>query len=324
MAIGVEIGLKDSGFSSAMRAINAELKATDTYVSNVDKSINQLGKSEDALKNKIDALANKQEVLNKRFDLQADRLKQGKDKVEEYKTALQNLDRTSETYEADAKKLTDAIEKQESANNRLATEMKTTQEQIKQVEHASKSCETEIADLGNAMDDAGEDANTMEENLDTLTKMTIAEAFREYADAIADFGKKGLEIFGSLIESGAEYSAETAQMEMVYGNLGSATQKAIDQQAKLGSQFALTERQTKSATVELSSYYKAMGYTDEEIANMLPSITQLVADMSAFADVPFDDALGDFKSALMGKLLPLFVVIRIENRTKSVEVFYQR
>ena len=41
--------------------------------------------------------------------------------------------------------------------------------------------------------------------------------------------------------------------------------------------------------------------TSDESAKLSGKTMSLVADLGAVADVPFDEALGDFKSALMGK-----------------------
>lgn len=105
---------------------------------------------------------------------------------------------------------------------------------------------------------------------------------------------------GGIVAKGAEWNSSVESTEFLYNNLDKKVQKAIANNSKEAKAIGLTAQQYKNGATNMATYYQNLGITATESANMSGKTMDLVADLSAVADVPFDEALGDFKSALMG------------------------
>ena len=127
---------------------------------------------------------------------------------------------------------------------------------------------------------------------------------------LQDVGKKMTAIgvgitasIGAITMKGAEWSAQVEGQKFLYNNLDKVIQKSITKNAKNAKAIGLTAQQYKNGATDISTYYKNMGLTTEETAKLSGKTMDLVADLGAVKDVPFDEALADFKSALMGKIV---------------------
>ena len=127
---------------------------------------------------------------------------------------------------------------------------------------------------------------------------------------LQDVGKKmtavGVGIvasIGAIAMKGSEWSAQVEGQKFLYNNLDKAIQKSIDSNSKNAKAIGLTSQQYKNGATDISTYYKNMGLTAEATADLSGKTMDLVADLGAVKDVPFDEALADFKSALMGKIV---------------------
>ena len=105
---------------------------------------------------------------------------------------------------------------------------------------------------------------------------------------------------GGIVAKGSEWSAQVEGQKFLYNNLDKAVQKSIDSNSKNAESIGLTAQQYKNGATDISTYYKNMGLTAEATAELSGKTMDLVADLGAVKDVPFDEALADFKSALMG------------------------
>lgn len=296
-------------FEDTLEGKQARLKLVNKECENAKKMVEiykkQVEESRKAVENANSKLREQEKVLNS-----------ARAYVNKYKDATGDVAKTVAETEARISELEKEFEKQAKAVVSANTQYQNMQIQLSKAE---KSVNELGKELGNCANDVyGFDKKLqglegqlkeVDDELDNLersavdfgAKMSeIGQGISSVGDRLTDLGQKGLSALGSLVSAGAELNAETAQTEMVYGNLGEATQKAINSQLALAETYGLTERQMKQATTEIGSYFKAMGLTDEAIADMLPSQAQLIADLSAFADVDVATALGDYKSALQG------------------------
>ena len=294
----LSLGLEDKSFKQGMKDANKELKTLQQTAKELGKDNSIEGMSKQAQN------AKKQfENLTKQLKDQRDELDRLEKKTEEYRQELNKVEQGSSAYEA----LEKAIQNTEKRMRELKNEIELTEARANNAESTFKNLENAIENTGEEAEDT---ADTLEEvadgvedirdGVERLNKVEFGKALTEGGKTLLEVVGKICEGYKELINAGSEYSSANAQTEMVFSNLGKEAQNAVNSITELASTFGQTERATKSGATELASYMKAMGLTDETIANMLPSMVQLVADMSAFANVPFDDALGDFKSALMG------------------------
>ena len=124
---------------------------------------------------------------------------------------------------------------------------------------------------------------------------------------LQDVGKKmtlvGVGILGSIggiVAKGAEWSAQVEGQKFLYNNLDKTIQKTIDSNSKNANSIGLTTQQYKDGATTMATYYKNMGLTAEETSNLSGETMNLVADLGAVVDMPFDEAMSRFKSGLMG------------------------
>lgn len=113
----------------------------------------------------------------------------------------------------------------------------------------------------------------------------------------------GLAITGAIagiVKVGADWSAQVAGQEFLYKNLDATVQKTINTDSKKAESIGLTEQQYKNSATTMDTYYKNMGLTSQETSKLSGETMNLVADLAAVTDMPFDEAMTRFKSGLMG------------------------
>ena len=128
----------------------------------------------------------------------------------------------------------------------------------------------------------------------------IGEGFKSVGKQMTAVGVGIVASIGGVVAKGAEWSASVESTNFLYKNLDKSVQKTIANNSKTAKSIGLTTQQYKAGATELGTYFKNLGVTAEESSKLSGSTMNLIADLGAVADVPFDDALGDFKSALMG------------------------
>ena len=105
---------------------------------------------------------------------------------------------------------------------------------------------------------------------------------------------------GAMLMAGSKWSAEVAGQQFLYNNLDTAIQKTITSESRHANSIGLTEQQYKNSATSIATYYKNMGMTTSETSRLSAESMNLVADLAAITDMPFDEAMDRFKSGLMG------------------------
>lgn len=138
-------------------------------------------------------------------------------------------------------------------------------------------------------------------NKNSLNK--VGEGLKDVGTKMTALGAGMVASIGGIAMAGAEWSAQVEGQKFLYNNLDKEVQKAIASNSKNAQAIGLTSQQYKNGATDISTYYKNMGLTAKETSKLSGKTMDLVADLGAVKDVPFDEALGDFKSALMGKIV---------------------
>ena len=131
-------------------------------------------------------------------------------------------------------------------------------------------------------------------------RAVIADNLGQIGQQMASTGKNILSSLGSLIDTSAEWTASIEQQKFVYNNLDSAIQKSITNNTGLATSLGMTEQQYLNNSTAVADFLARTGMTSKSIAEQSGKITELTADMAAYADVDVTTATSDFKSALMG------------------------
>ena len=128
----------------------------------------------------------------------------------------------------------------------------------------------------------------------------IGKGLQSVGTKMAGVGAGMVASIGGIVAAGAKWSASVESTNFLYKNLDKSVQKSIETNMKNAKSLGMTEQQYKSNATSLSTFLGNMGFANEEISNMSGRAMELAADLGALADVPIDQAMGDFKSALMG------------------------
>ena len=155
------------------------------------------------------------------------------------------------------------------------------------------------SDFKNAIKDVSSEMKNVTKN----SKQFATDVGKGLQDVGAKMTAVGVGIvasIGGIVAKGSEWSAQVEGQKFLYNNLDKTIQKAIDTNSKNAEAIGLTSQQYKNGATDISTYYKNMGLTAEATAQLSGKTMDLVADLGAVKDVPFDEALADFKSALMG------------------------
>ena len=128
----------------------------------------------------------------------------------------------------------------------------------------------------------------------------IGKGLQSVGTKMAGVGASMVASVGGIVAAGAKWSASVESTNFLYKNLDKSVQKSIEANMKNAKSLGMTEQQYKSNATSLSTFLGNMGFANEEISNMSGRAMELAADLGALADVPIDQAMGDFKSALMG------------------------
>lgn len=146
------------------------------------------------------------------------------------------------------------------------------------------------------------DSSQAEQDLQSFQNKTKAtgEKLTSIGTTMAKVGAVGTGAIAGLLKVGGDWQAQVAGTDFAMKNLDKTVQDAITSNSKNAQAIGLTTQQYKDGAVNIATYYKNMGLTAEETAKLSGASMDLVADLGAITDMPFDEALGRFKSGLMG------------------------
>lgn len=333
----VNLALKAGTMKQQINTINKDIKQLQTDFKNAGSGVENFEKTSEGLsaklklqqsvveklKDKLSVYKTEQEKCTKTLDKAVDAYKKQEEKV---KSLEKQLEEAKETYgdnseevkklEEELSKATKALDTKRNsvinANNSLTTmnttissteaEIKAMESQINQtttaldeLESGSNEASDDVEELAETFDEASEDAITFAGHMSEVGQGLI-----DVGDKMGEAGQKILDVVGDLVETGSEYSAEVAGTEFLLKNLDSTTQEVINNSSTLASTIGLTSKQYKDSATSIATYYKNMGITTEESNKLTSETMNLVADLAAITDMPFDDAMGRFKSGLMG------------------------
>ena len=327
----INLALKSGTTKQQINSINKEIKSMESEFKNAGAGVEDFEKTSEGLsaklklqqsvleklKDKLNVYKKEQEKCTETLDKAVSAYEKQQARVKSLENQLESAKNTYGESSKEVKELEEQLTKANkaletkrnsviNANNSL-TNMNTT---INKTESEIKSMASEIQKTNNELDNI--DSNNIDELGDSFDKakeeaiafgaqMTIiGEGVQKVGESVANTGKKIVGAMGDLVTSGSEYSAEIAGTEFILKSLDSTTQDLINSSSELASNIGLTNKQYKDSATNIANYYRNMGLTTEETNNLTESTMGLVADLGAITDIPFDESLSAFKSALQG------------------------
>ena len=157
-------------------------------------------------------------------------------------------------------------------------------------------------DLGSLSAKIKLDSSEAERGLESFQDKAKAtgESLTSIGTKMTAIGTAGTVAIGGLLKAGGDFQAQVAGTEFLMKNLDEVVRDTINTNAKHSEAIGLTSKQYKDGASNLATFYKNMGISATESAKMSKVSMELIADLGAITDMPFDEALGRFKSGLMG------------------------
>ena len=221
--------------------------------------------------------------------------KELKVKISAETKALKDMQKEALNLSKKINELNKAIASGEGDTDQLKSELKEAKQAMADLKVETNGAKSTLKDYGEAVKEA--------EN----KSKSIKEFAGKVGEGLQDVGKKmtamGIGIvagIGGIVAKGAEWSAQVEGQKFLYNNLDKAIQKSIDSNSKNANSIGLTTQQYKNGATTISTYYKNMGMSTEQTAKLSDETMNLVADLGAVVDMPFDEAMDRFKSGLMG------------------------
>lgn len=267
---------------------STQLKKCESVLDDATKAFSEQEKEVQSLKAQIDD-------YTKAYGPTSDAVKKLEKELSASEKALESKRKAVINADNSLVNIKTTINKTEAESQKFKTELNELSQEIK----GAGSTAEEASDGLNKMSDSMEDATNKAEETGARLSL-IGQGMQDIGDKASDTGKAMLGVVGDLTKAGSEYSAEVAGTDFLMKNLDKTVQEAIVSNSKLAKDIGLTEKQYKDSAVSIATYYKNMGFTAEESVNLSDKTMNLVADLAAVTDMPFDDAMGRFKSGLMG------------------------
>ena len=333
----VNLALKAGTMKQQIGAINKDIKQLQTNFKNAGAGVENFENTSEGLsaklklqqsvveklKDKLTVYKKEQEKCTATLDKAVAAYQKQESEVKALEKALEEAKNTYGENSKEVKALEDQITKANkaldtkrnsviNANNALTnmnTTISSTEAEIKGMERNISNLDSELNKLENGLDDAENGVDDLGDSFNETEAdavefgghmSAIGQGLIEIGDKASEAGKKVLGVMGDLIESGSEYSAEVAGTDFILKNLDITTQEIINSSSELGSVIGLTNKQYKDNATAIANYYKNMGMTTEQTNELTKSSMDLVADLAAITDMPFDEAMSRFKSGLMG------------------------
>lgn len=327
----IDLTIKTGTMKQQINSINKEIKYMESEFKNAGAGVENFEKTSEGLsaklklqqsvleklKDKLSVYKQEQEKCTQTLDKAVSAYEKQQARVKELQSALEKAKATYGESSDEVKELEQSLIKANkaldtkknsviNANNSLKnmnTTINSTEAEIKSMDSEIQKLNNEldnidnnnVDELGNSFDKAGKDAVAFG------AQMTIVgEGVRRVGESVSEAGKEIVSTMGELVKSGSEYSAEVAGTDFLLKNLDTTTEELINNSSELASSIGLTSKQYRDSATSIATYYKNMGYTTEETNNLTSETMNLVSDLGAITDMPFDDALSRFKSGLMG------------------------
>ena len=221
--------------------------------------------------------------------------KELKVKISAETKALRDMEKEAIALSKKINELNKAIANGDGDTEQLKNELKKAKQAMADLKVQTSQTKSNLKDYSETAKEASENTKKMKE---FTTK--VGEGLQDVGKKMTAIGVGITASIGAIALKGSEWSAQVEGQKFLYNNLDKAIQKSIDSNSKNAKAIGLTAQQYKNGATDISTYYKNMGLTAEATADLSGKTMDLVADLGAVKDVPFDEALGDFKSALMG------------------------
>ena len=221
--------------------------------------------------------------------------KELKVKISAETKALRDMEKEAIALSKKINELNKAIASGDGDTEALKKELQQTKQAMADLKIQTNEAKSNLKDYSETAKEASENTKKMKE-----FASNVGEGLQDVGKKMTAVGVGITASIGAIAMKGSEWSAQVEGQKFLYNNLDKAIQKSIDSNSKNAKAIGLTAQQYKNGATNISTYYKNMGMTTEETSKLSGETMNLVADLAAVVDMPFDEAMSRFKSGLMG------------------------
>lgn len=291
--IGPRIGLDgEKEFRQSLKAVDQQLKAMGAELRSVASAFDDNADSEEALQAQNQVLAKSIEATEQKAKLLTSQLERQQGRLADLGA---ELDRVTQEYGANSREASaaqNAYNRQYIEVARLETQLNNTTDSLNRMRSRVAANERAMEGLDDALDEAGDSADTSSGKFDALTVAA-----------------------GNLISSGIE-AAANAVMDLVSSlwNLDEATEEYRQSQGRLNTAYEAAGYGAKTAQEAYRGFYAILGDTDTatEASQLLAQLAERAEDVSTWTRI----AAG--VNGTFGDSLPIEGLIEASNETAKV------
>lgn len=123
-----------------------------------------------------------------------------------------------------------------------------------------------------------------------------------------------------MVKAYSEYQENINLTTVAYGGLENAAKSLYPFIEKISTAFGLNESEVMRAVGLFKQMANAMGLAQDKGELLAEGLTKMAYDISSLYNITFDRALSALQSSLVGKKLPLVLVIVLENLFNCVKI----
>lgn len=262
--IGPKIGI--DGEAEYRRQINQIIQQQKTYESQLSAITSALGKNataQDKAAATGDIMADMIKTQEQRISMLNDMLAKAKEKYGETDTATLKWQQAVNEATADL--------------NKMQTELRSTTQ--------------DTEDLGNSMDDAGQQSLTFSDLLKSnLLSNAIMSGFSRLADAAKQFAQ-------NMVTTAAEIKAQNSQFSQTFGDMADQATAAIK---RVADESGILSTRLQDSGTKIYAFAKASGADSQTALQLMETALQAAADSAAYYDKSLSETTETLQSFLKG------------------------
>ncbi|WP_432291563.1 phage tail tape measure protein [Clostridium baratii] len=289
--------LDDSGYSSKLKGINAELKNNQAQFKLASASVSAFGKDTEKLKSVQEALSRQTELQSKKIALYKESIEKTSTKMQEN---INTRDKLKQAIEQEKSKL-DSLKKTYGENNEVVRNSKDKIEKLKEqlkdsektVENNARAIQNYDINLNKANAQLVKAQGELNKVNDELSKsnnkwITASQKLEDGSKKFDDFGKKAKDIGGTLTthvsmpllaagaagaKVGMDFEAEMSRVKAISGATGEEFEQLENQALSLGKSTAFSAGECAEGMENLAS----AGFSVKETMQAMPGLLDLAA-----------------------------------------------
>lgn len=312
----VSLALKSAGYKKEIQAINEDTKLLQSEFEKASNGSKDFENTLEGQKAKLKLLSGELENSKKKAEVYANQIKVTEKTLSEATKAYEEQEREVDSLKMQIKDYTKAYGASSDAVKRLERELESSEKALNKKRNAVINTDNALKGMQTEMNKAEASAGRLENEINGLEKSfddtgnkakdfgadlaIIGQGIVTIGEKATEAGKNITSAFIEMAEAGMEYKASVEGTNFLLKGLDQTTQDLIKTNSQNANSLGMTEKQYIDSAVKLANYQKTMGFTTEKINSMSASTIQMVADLAAVQDVPFDEAMAAYQSATKG------------------------